>query len=284
MALPPSLTFANMHLHSTGDQAAPGQETPKSIEASVCGESTELSLSDAGMTPSATSIADSSATISPNIKVKLNAEPKDALIFWPELDSNIEEAHRFTDNVYTFTAMLKRAARNKNIVDVTQFLRGSALQWFQLGVSDVGDHELEQADGTLRLEPFCSLLHAAFGACDLPDMLSTVDLRTRNSTVSSDGRRLLFVRVMDVLEASRHFHDLELGFKILFTNHFLQEMMPGPRAGEGRLRPSYQWGNQSLYQYLARIRRVERGFSPYIASQMETSSDVDTWTDGDDWD
>lgn len=113
-----------------------------------------------GTTTTAADITSSHAGKEPNQKEIANVT--DVGIFDHSLSEDTEEPLATADAM-TFIGRLKRTSRIKRIIDVEQFLRGSALKAYRLGVqSDDGINIYETENGELNIPMFQEMMFALF--------------------------------------------------------------------------------------------------------------------------
>ncbi|GAB7354366.1 hypothetical protein MBLNU459_g4872t1 [Dothideomycetes sp. NU459] len=120
--------------------------------------------------------------------------------FDPEYTSNgdvTQMQHLYTSDVIVFVAKLRRTARSKNIVNVDQYLRGSALRLYRIGFGFDGTNIFDYDDGHCLVEHLAEALVAAFGKDSEASRL--VD-KEHSLTDASNGHRAFMDYAFDLLE------------------------------------------------------------------------------------
>lgn len=105
-------------------------------------------------------------------------------------------------DVSTFVARVNRVRRTKTIANIQDFLKGSALRWYDIGLKTDGSHMFDDSNRDFDLNAFCDSLITLFG---FPGCLSAWMIGQIYPNNPPVGRSVLLEDyVFRALEAIRH--------------------------------------------------------------------------------
>lgn len=247
---------------------------------------------------------------------KLVAAIEDVGCFDPEIAMEAETSmyshHLRTSDVIVFVAKLKRASRTKQIVNVEQFLRGSALRLYRIGFGIDGTNVFDSEDGHCNVEQLAAALILVFGRH--AEASGLMDAKKHTLTDTLEGSRLIQDYAFSMLELGRHLPDCSpeqarratflkiqsslqasypgvFGVQSLKKVKTLQELLvhlhrlehDHPRTPTGKHRstppvqpPRHNPPNEDEVGHSPIIRLTDRQYSQPIVQQGETSAKLRT--------